>query len=82
MMPGGNGFSVLRKLKASTETQLIPVIVISTLQDPALPEQAQELGAEAFLPMPVHSPDLRDLLNRLLDKSDEPPSVGPPSSKN
>jgi CheY-like chemotaxis protein len=50
--------------------------------DSALPAQVQELGAEAFLPKPVNFPDLRDLLHRLLDKSDEPLSdAGPPSSK-
>ena len=73
MMPGGGGLDVLKKLKASSETQLIPVIAISTSRDASLPAQVLASGAEAFLPKPVQFADLRDLLHRLLDP---PPAPG------
>lgn len=73
MMPGGGGFEALKKLKATSSTQLIPIVAISTLQDPTLPAQVLALGAEAFLPKPVHFPDLRELLGRLLG----PPTPSP-----
>lgn len=37
MMPGGTGLEVLKKVKASSDTQLIPIIAMSGLPDPDLP---------------------------------------------
>ncbi|MEO8200630.1 MAG: response regulator [Gemmatimonadota bacterium] len=66
MMPGGTGFDVLKKLKVSSETQLIPVIAISGLPDPGLEEKVKDLGADYFLPKPIHIPDLTQALDKLL----------------
>ncbi|MEO8225727.1 MAG: response regulator [Gammaproteobacteria bacterium] len=66
MMPAGNGLNVLQKLKASSATQQIPIIAMSSSQDPALPAQVLAGGGEFFLPKPVHFTDLRSLLGRLL----------------
>ncbi len=52
-MPGGTGVGVLTKLKASSRTSTIPVIVISGSTDPALPKQVAELGAARFLAKPI-----------------------------
>lgn len=70
MMPAGGGLDALKKLKSATGTQLIPVIAISSSPDPEIPAKAIALGAEAFLPKPLHFPDLRKLLQRLLASSD------------
>ncbi len=56
-MPGGTGLSALRKLKASSKTSFVPVVVISGSTDPAVPAQVVELGAAAFLPKPL-DPDV------------------------
>lgn len=69
MMPAGSGLDVIKKLKASSDTQLIPVIAMSTSKDATLPTQAMAAGAEAFLPKPVHLPDLLELLRRLLGQA-------------
>ena len=52
-MPGGGGIDVLRKLKASTRTTQIPVLVITASEDPKLAAEAREVGAEEFLTKPI-----------------------------
>jgi two-component system phosphate regulon response regulator PhoB len=66
MMPGGNGLDVIKRLRTSTETAEIPVIVISASTDPSLPARAAEAGAEAFLPKPVDLTELAAHLRRLI----------------
>ena len=61
-MPGGTGLDALRKLKASSKTAGIPVIVISGAADQTVPEKASALGAAAFLPKPVDIDALIQLL--------------------
>ena len=51
MMPGMDGFRVLRALKADPATARIPVIIISVLGDPA--RGALSLGAFSFIQKPV-----------------------------
>jgi DNA-binding response OmpR family regulator len=59
-MPGGSGVGVLQKLKNSTKTSRIPVIVVSGSIDPSLPGQVVEMGAVCFLAKPVDP----DVLNK------------------
>lgn len=61
-MPGGTGLDALRKLKASSKTAAIPVIVVSGAADRALPENVATLGAVAFLPKPIDVDALIQLL--------------------
>src|SRR6185295_11439690 len=42
-MPGGTGLSALQKIKASTHTQLTPVVVISGSEDATMPQQVLKL---------------------------------------
>lgn len=56
-MPAGDGQTTLAKLKQSSKTALIPVLVVSATQDSQLRDQVLALGAVAFLAKPV-SPDL------------------------
>lgn len=65
-MPGGTGLDALKRLRASTKTQLIPVIVISGSDVPDASDRARALGAAEFLPKPVDFERLRDTLTRLL----------------
>ena len=62
MMPGGNGLQVLRQLKTSVKTALIPIIVITGSVDPATVPTATELGADRCMAKP---PDLNRLLSTL-----------------
>jgi DNA-binding response OmpR family regulator len=55
-MPAGDGQTTLTKLKQSSKTALIPVLVVSATKDPATRDKVRTLGAAAFLEKPV-SPD-------------------------
>ncbi len=72
LLPGGGGLDALKKLKANTQTQLIPVISISSSQDEKLPKQVVALGAEDFLHKPIDLARLSEVLHRLLDQSSAP----------
>lgn len=63
-MPGGTGLGVLKKLKASSKTSFVPVLVISGSIDPSMPAQVLELGAAQFLSKPLE-PSI--LLQAVLD---------------
>jgi DNA-binding response OmpR family regulator len=52
-MPGGTGLDVLRKLKNSSKTSGVPVIVITGSTDQKLPDEVLMLGATHFLPKPI-----------------------------
>jgi CheY-like chemotaxis protein len=57
-MPGGTGIQTLTRLKQSTRTIMIPIIVVSGTTDPRQIEEALALGAAAFLPKPVDATSL------------------------
>jgi CheY-like chemotaxis protein len=61
-MPGGTGLDALRKLKQSSKTGLIPIVVLSGSIDQSLPTKVKELGADAFLTKPVDPVALSDAI--------------------
>jgi CheY-like chemotaxis protein len=65
-MPGGSGLEVLRKLKGSSKTQQIPVIVISATSDPHSEQASKGLGAAEFLQKPIDLEKLIVALTRFL----------------
>src|SRR5438445_4607523 len=65
-MPGGSGLEVLKRLKSSTKTSLIPVIVLSGSVDPAEQQNVLNLGADEFLAKPPDFDRLEGALTRLL----------------
>ena len=64
-MPGGGYGDTIRRLKASSRTCGIPVIVLSGNPDADAPARVRELGAEAFLPKPLDRDALLAELKRL-----------------
>ncbi|MDO8513460.1 MAG: response regulator transcription factor [bacterium] len=72
MMPGLNGFEVLKELKQDMETTSIPVIVLTNVgSESADSDQdlALSLGAECYLVKSYHTPDevvskINTILNR------------------
>lgn len=59
MMPKEDGWELLRWLKSEVETEQIPVIICSVLNEPAL---AASLGAAGYLPKPVSQQSLLQVL--------------------
>ena len=53
-MPGGTGGETLRRLKTSSRTINIPVIVLSGTTDPNAPKLVADLEGESFLSNPVN----------------------------
>ncbi len=54
MMPGLDGYAVLRAMSTDSNLRHVPVIVLSALDDMASVVQAIELGADDYLPKPVN----------------------------
>jgi DNA-binding response OmpR family regulator len=65
-MPAGTGFDVLRKLKSSTKTSQIPVIVLSGSVNADEIVTIETLGADKFLQKPADLEQLFDALRGLL----------------
>jgi CheY-like chemotaxis protein len=65
-MPGGSGIEVLKRLKRSTKTQGIPVVVVSGSDDPDVRQNAMKLGVTDFLTKPVDLDHLCKTLSGVL----------------
>jgi DNA-binding response OmpR family regulator len=65
-MPGGTGIEVLKRLRMSTKTQHIPVIVVSSEGSAATELMARSLGAVDFLHKPVEQKQLCAAVNLAL----------------
>jgi putative two-component system response regulator len=58
MMPGVDGFAVLRELKGRRDTSYIPIVMLTALTSVEDKVQAYELGADDFLNKPVNIHEL------------------------
>jgi len=67
-MPGGTGIEVLKRLRMSSKTQHIPVIVVSADENPATEARVRSLGAAEFLHKPVDQEQLCLSVLRALKK--------------
>src|SRR5512142_2734958 len=59
MMPGMDGYEVIRRLKANDVTRNVPVIFITAKSDPGDETQGFELGAVDYSVKPFHMPVVR-----------------------
>ena len=60
-LPDMNGFEICRTVKASLETDHIPVVIYSSYA-PAGNSESQEAGAVSFLTFPIENVHLRHVL--------------------
>lgn len=58
MMPGMNGFDVCRQVKNEPRTQMIPVLMVTALQEKEDRIRAMEVGADDFLSKPIDATEL------------------------
>ncbi len=65
-LPAGGGVRLLERLRKTTTTQLIPVVVITASEDPALEGEVRTKGAAGFVRKPVDSEKLLASLSAAL----------------
>lgn len=66
-MPGLSGFDVLKAMKATPELLHIPVVVLSTSDDPQDVSQAYSLHASSYMVKSVNFSDFVSQINVFLD---------------
>ncbi len=64
-MPRVDGIEVLRWVKSSPQTALIPVIVLTTTDDPREIQRCYELGCSVYISKPVDYMAFVEAINRL-----------------
>jgi CheY-like chemotaxis protein len=64
-MPGLDGVTVLRTLKSDPEKARIPVIILTTTDDPREVERCYELGCSTYITKPVSPDKFIDAIKRL-----------------
>ncbi len=64
-MPGLNGIEVLKKLKNELTSQTIPVIMLTTSDDPTEIDTCLQLGCNAYLVKPIEQKSFADTIHRL-----------------
>lgn len=63
VMPGMDGFTLLKKLQEEIITQSVPVILITSLSDVADEQRGLLLGAVDYIVKPFHSPIVKARVN-------------------
>jgi len=64
-MPGINGIEVLRRIKSDPQTRKIPVIMLTTTDDPREVDQCYELGCSVYVTKPVDPTSFIEAIKRL-----------------
>lgn len=64
-MPGGSGLEVVRRLKRSTKTREIPVVIVTADSGSSARETALSLGASEFFSKPIKMDELAVRLSEL-----------------
>lgn len=65
-MPAGSGVSVMDDLRNSTNTALIPVIVITAYPSIEIQQKVKEMGAVGFISKPFKAEDLLPRIRKVL----------------
>jgi class 3 adenylate cyclase len=58
MMPGTDGFEICGRLKAETATAMIPIVLVTALEDQQSRVRGIKAGADDFITKPVHRDEL------------------------
>jgi len=66
LMPGMDGFELLRRIRENTPNAATPVVVVSILSDDKSAERARALGANAYHVKPIRRAELVSMVKREL----------------
>ncbi len=77
MIPGGGGLAVTKRLKLSTDTSDIPIIVLTDI--PGVEERVYEAGAFYHLMKPYNPHELLGVIKMALEHPERTTSKPPPS---
>lgn len=70
LLPGMDGFEVLRQVKADPKTAAVPVVILSNLGQPNDIEKGRRLGAEEFVVKVTLLPDeVVDLVEKVSQRA-------------
>jgi len=69
-LPGEDGFTLARRLKADRATKAIPVVALTADVMPEKQGRALAAGCAAFLRKPLNPTDLLEVISRLLAGAD------------
>ncbi len=66
MMPAGGGMNALNSLKLSTNTNHIPVVILTGIQDANARQQVLDKGAKVYLEKPYDADHLLEVLEKII----------------
>jgi CheY-like chemotaxis protein len=64
-MPGIDGLEVLQKIKTDDELKTLPVVMLSTTDDPVVIRECYRLGCSFYIAKPVDHVEFVDVLGKL-----------------
>ncbi|MFP3860493.1 MAG: PleD family two-component system response regulator [Bacteroidales bacterium] len=68
MMPGIDGFEVLRRMDTSEDKEKLPIIIVSAKTDTWSIKNAMDLGAYDYITKPLNIHDIRNKVNSALNQ--------------
>ncbi|MCB1741611.1 MAG: response regulator [Gammaproteobacteria bacterium] len=68
MLPGRNGFEILKALKEGAATASIPVLMLTAKGQDRDRRTAQDLGADAFMTKPFSNREVLECVHSLLSR--------------
>lgn len=80
MMPGMDGFEVLKRVNQMPEIARPVIMMLSSRDQPGDGERAKELGAAAYIVKPIRPSELLDAIVNALGVSFETPAKAPPAA--
>ena len=69
MMPGRDGYSVTRELRRAEQTSTMPIILLTARAQEADVARGLAAGADEYVKKPFDARDLRERVERLLNRS-------------
>jgi len=80
MLPGVDGLEVCRRIRATPELAVVPVVMLTAKGDDVDRIVGLELGADDYLPKPFNPRELLARIRAVLRRSGPPGAAGPPRS--